>query len=80
MNNFDEVKNSTSKVIGLIISMLKDNSTFTTLKYYYKTDKKIFEQIKMQYLSKRWYKENLEIQVKEIAHNLRNTKSKDKAK
>jgi hypothetical protein len=39
------------------------------LKYYYKTDKKIFEQIKRRYLSKRWFSSDFETQIKEIAHD-----------
>lgn len=37
-----------------------------------KTDKKIFEQIKRKYLSKRWRTADSETQIKEIAHNIRN--------
>lgn len=66
------------KVTGFNISMQKEDSIFlshTGLKYYYNTDKKIFEQIKRRYLSKIWFKSNFEIQIKEIAHNIRNTNS-----
>jgi hypothetical protein len=47
----------------------------TGLKHYYKTDKKIFEQVKRKYLSKVWINSDLETQIKEIAHNIRNAKS-----
>ncbi len=47
----------------------------TGLKYYYKTDRKVFEQIKRKYLSKQWTKSDFETQIKEIAHNIRNAKS-----
>jgi hypothetical protein len=70
-------------VTGVNISMQKDNSlllSHTGLKYYYKTDKKIFEQIKRRYLSKRWLTSNIETQIKEIAHNIRNAKSNQKIK
>jgi hypothetical protein len=63
--------------------MQKDNSillSHTGLKYYYKTDKKIFEQIKRGYLSKRWHNSDFETQIKEIAHNIRNQKSNQKIK
>jgi hypothetical protein len=66
------------KVTGFNISMQKDNSillSHTGLKYYYKTDRKIFEQLKRKYLSKQWSGANFETQIKEIAHNIRNTKS-----
>lgn len=71
------------KVTGINISMQKDNSillSHTGLKYYYETDKKTFEQIKRIYLSKKWFNSNLEIQIKEIAHNIRNTNSNRKIK
>jgi hypothetical protein len=54
--------------------MQKDNSillSHTGLKHYYKTDRKVFEQIKRKYLSKRWFNSDLQIQIKEIAHNIR---------
>jgi hypothetical protein len=71
-------KNTLCKVTGFNISMQKGNSillSHTGLKYYYKTDRKIFEQLKRKYLSKQWSKSNFETQIKEIAHNIRNTKS-----
>ena len=63
--------------------MQKDTSillSHTGLKYYYKTDKKIFEQIKRKYLTDRWIKSNFEIQIKELAHNIRNTANNKKVK
>jgi hypothetical protein len=66
------------RVTGINISMQKDESillSHTGLKYYYKSDKKIFEQIKRTYLSKKWFNSNFEIQIKEIAHNIRNKSS-----
>jgi hypothetical protein len=71
-------KTTICKVTGFNISMQKEDSIFlshTGLKYYYNTDKRIFEQIKRRYLSKIWFKSNFEIQIKEIAHNIRNTNS-----
>jgi hypothetical protein len=71
----NEVKKHLCKVTGFNISMQKSNSillSHTGLKYYYKTDKKIFEQIKRQHLSKRWSTADAQIQIKEIAHNIRN--------
>lgn len=69
------VLNNVCKVTGLNISMQKDDSillSHTGLKYYYKSDKRIFEQIKRRYLSKRWLASDYETQIKEIAHNIRN--------
>ena len=78
LNNSNDAKNTLCKVTGFNISMQKDNSillSHTGLKYYYKTDKKIFEQLKRKYLSKQWFKSDFEKQIKEIAHNIRNSKS-----
>jgi hypothetical protein len=47
----------------------------TGLKYYYKTDRKVFEQIKRTYLTKQWIDSDFDRQIKEIAHNIRNAKS-----
>lgn len=52
----------------------------TGLKYYYKNDKNVFEQIKRRYLSKRWHNSDFETQIKEIAHNIRNSNSNQKIK
>jgi beta-lactamase class D len=63
--------------------MQKNNNillSHTGLKYYYKTDRKIFEQIKRQYLPKQWFESDLEKQIKEIAHNIRNAKANQKIK
>jgi hypothetical protein len=71
-------KNTLCKVTGFNISMQKNDSillSHTGLKYYYKTDRKIFEQLKRKYLSKQWSGANFQTQIKEIAHNIRNTKS-----
>jgi hypothetical protein len=71
------------QVTKVNISMQKDCSillSHTGLKYYLKTDKKIFEQIKRRYLSKRWINADVETQIKEIAHNIRNARSNQKIK
>ena len=62
-------------VTNLNISMQKKTSVLlshTGLKYYYKTDKKIYNEVKRKYLSKKWIDSNIGIQIKEIAHNIRN--------
>ena len=82
-NYENEVKKRLCKVTGFNISMQKYDSillSHTGLKYYYKTDKKIFEQIKRKYLSKRWRTADSETQIKEIAHNIRNKKSNQSIK
>jgi hypothetical protein len=66
------------QVTGFNISMQKDSSillSHTGLKYYYKTDRKVFEQIKRTYLTKQWIESDFETQIKEIAHNIRNIKN-----
>lgn len=55
--------------------MQKKNSillSHTGLRYYYKTDKKIFNEVKNKYLSNLWINADYETQIKEIAHNIRN--------
>lgn len=79
----DDVKKSFCKVTGLDISMQKETSillSHTGLKYYFENNKEIFEQIKIHYLSKVWHDSNFEIQIKEIAHNIRNTNSNQNIK
>ena len=44
----------------------------TGLKYYYKTDKKIFNEIKQKHLTSKWFSANEKIIIKELAHNIRN--------
>ena len=54
--------------------MQKPNSeklSHTGLKYYYKTDKKIFDEVKRKYLTGFWHNEDHKTQIKEIAHNIR---------
>lgn len=65
-------------VTGLNISMQKEESillSHTGLKYYYKTDKKIYNEIKRKYLSDKWKNSSFDIEIKEIAHNIRNQRS-----
>jgi hypothetical protein len=70
-----EIKNSRfCKITGLDISMQKEDSfllSHTGLRYYFETDKKVFEQIKNQYLPKLWVNSDFETIIREIAHNVR---------
>lgn len=78
LNNSKDPKNILCKVTGFNISMQKENSillSHTGLKYYSRTDKKLFEQLKRIYLSERWFKSDFKTQIKEIAHNIRNADS-----
>ena len=73
-----DAKNILCQITGFNISMQKDSSVLlshTGLKYYYKTDRKVFEQIKRTYLTKQWIESDFETQIKEIAHNIRTIKS-----
>jgi len=73
-----DVNNTLCKVTGLDISMQKKDSIFlshTGLKHFYKTDRKVFDKIKLIYLSYRWYNSDLDKQILEIAHDIRNTNS-----
>lgn len=47
----------------------------TGLKYYYKTDKKIYDEVKRKYLSDLWQKADHKTQIREIAKNIRHTKT-----
>ena len=63
-------------VTKLNISMQKSDSillSHTGLRYYLKTDIKVFNEIKRMYLSDKWINSDIETQIKEIAHNIRNT-------
>jgi hypothetical protein len=70
-------------VTGLNISMQKKGSfllSITGLKYYFNTDKKIYNEIKRQYLTSKWENSNLDNQIKEIAHNIRTIRNNQKLK
>jgi len=54
--------------------------SITGLKYYFNTDKKIYNEIKRQYLTDKWQKSSFDIQIKEIAHNIRNIRNNQKVK
>ncbi|MEO2062759.1 MAG: hypothetical protein ABGW97_07255 [Christiangramia sp.] len=62
------------QITDLNISMQKESIflSHTGLKYYHKTDKKIFEEVKRKYLSINWKDADHKKQIKEIAHNIRN--------
>lgn len=71
------------KITGLNISMQKGKSillSHTGLKYYYINDKATYEQIKRKYLTNLWNDSDYQTQIKEIAHNIRNTSSNQSIK
>lgn len=65
------------QITTLNIGMQKESIllSHTGLKYYYDNNRKVFDSIKEKYLSNRWINSDFETQIKEIAHNIRNTKS-----
>ena len=68
-------------ITGLNISMQKNDSillSHTGLKYYYKTDKKVYDEVKRKFLSGRWQEADHKTQIKEIAHNIRNRQNNQK--
>ena len=71
------------KETGLNISMQKDTSfllSHTGLKYYFETDRKVFDEVKRKYLSKVWKNTSPQTKIKEIAHNIRNHHNNKKIK
>ncbi len=78
-----ENKNKKCLVTGLDISMQKEDSfllSHTGLKWYFKNDKKEFEKLTKKYLSDKWEKSDFKIQIKELAHNIRNYQNNRKLK
>ncbi|MCI0922518.1 hypothetical protein [Sphingobacterium rhinopitheci] len=70
-------------ITGLDISMQKENSlllSHTGLKHYHKYDYLVFENLKNKFLSEKWKFTDLDVQIKEIAHNIRNYKNNTKLK
>ena len=71
------------KVTGLNISMQKESSNLlshTGLKYYYKTDRKVFKEVCRKYLTVNWADADYKTKIKEIAHNIRNAQSNQNRK
>lgn len=82
-SKINNIKNTTCKVTGLNILMQKDDSillSHTGLKYYYNTDRNTFEQLKRKYLTKVWHNSSFKLQIKELAHNIRNHRSNQHTK
>lgn len=62
-------------ITGIDISMQKESSlllSHTGLKHYLKNNKKVFDEVASLYLSNKWVNDSTTIQIKEIAHNIRN--------
>lgn len=63
-------------ITGLDIGMQKEDSFMLShagLKYHYKTNRKAFEEVKRKYLTKTWVEADYKTQIREIAHNIRDT-------
>ncbi len=74
-------KNVLCVITNINISMQRDKSillSHTGLQYYYKTDKKMFEQLRRKYLTKKWYNADHKTQIKEIAHQIRTCRNNQK--
>lgn len=84
--NSNIIGNGTNKmclVTGLDISMQNENSfllSHTGLKYYYRNDRDIFEEIKRYYLTRKWIYYDLQTQIREIAHIIRDKWRRKKVK
>ena len=71
------------EVTGLNISMQRSDSFLLAdvgLRYYLKTDVKIYNEVKRKYLSKKWVDVDAETEIKKIYHNIRNTISNQRIK
>lgn len=78
MQNGTQLNNGRCIVTRLDISMQKKGSSLLStnqIRKLYKTDRKIFDEVKNKYLSKKWINADLETQFFEIYHNIRNAKS-----
>lgn len=74
----DKKERRICRVTKLDISMQKDESILLShsgIKYYLENNPNTFEKIKTEYLSSIWLNSDLKTQIKEIAHNIRNTHS-----
>ena len=63
---------------GLDISMQREDSSLlshTGLKYHLHNRKDLFDEVRFRYLPKKWLNSEINIQVKEIAHNIRTVNS-----
>lgn len=76
-------ENKVCLVTGLNIEMQREKSNLLShsgLKYYFNTNRKIYNSVKRKYLSDKWQKTDMKTEIKEIAHNIRNTISNQRIK
>lgn len=65
-------------ITGLDISMQPNNSKFlsyTGVKWYYEHDYKTFEKVLAPRIHKHWLNKEIDLQFREIAHDIRNSDS-----
>lgn len=75
IGNCTPLLNQNCIITGLDISMQKEGSfllSHTGLKYYHTHNRKIFDEVRYKYLSSKWINSDIDIQIKEMAHNIRN--------
>ncbi len=74
--NITHLDNRKCLITGIDISMQKEHSfllSHTGLKHLYKTNRSLYEDIKKKHLSEHWVDVDLDIEIREIAHNIRDT-------
>lgn len=62
-------------VTGLNIGMQREDSqllSHTGIRYYQETDKNVYRELEMKYLTDKWRTADRAIKIREIAHNIRN--------
>jgi hypothetical protein len=72
--NKTHLKSRKCLVTGVDISMQKESSfllSHTGLNNLYKTNRILYNKIKKRHLSKHWLNEDLQTEIREIAHNIR---------
>jgi len=77
------MENRLCEVTGVDISMQRGDSELLShkgLKYYYAKHRNLFKELKREYLSEMWLNSSLDIQIREIAHNIRNKKNNQRIK
>ena len=83
MENCTHNQNKRCLVTGLDISMQKKDSfllCINQIRNLYYTDKNKFNEVKNKHLSKKWIDADMEQQIFEIYHNIRNKASNSRIK
>jgi len=83
IENGTPLQNKYCLITGVDISMQKENSfllSVNQIRNLYHSDKNTFDKIKNKYLSKNWMSADLETQIFEMYHNIRNKASNSRIK